>query len=377
MSSRKIIAVFVCVFWNVAYLQAQQKIAKQSTSDKGTIYFDKNEIYFGRINEEGGTVEHTFTFKNIGSGSLNILSVETGCGCTASEYPTTPIKPKEEASIKIVFDPRKKLGELNRTITVITDGNPQKAYLTIKGNVQNLKTALYSVYPFRQGNILLSANAAQFNLKDTQRDSIVLSIYNDSKKTIHITGFKSPAYIRAEVGRKTLMDGDHTTLKIVYYADAANDYGFKNDELYINTTDDSVPRKAIIIKSTITQDFSNRTAKEAQSPPIASFPIKEHDFGEIYVGEEVIFNFPIKNLGKSDLRIQKVKSNCGCTITGFTREFIKRNKIGQITVKLNAKDLRGNVAKDVYVFVNDPDNPMVVLRVKARVIIPGIDPITK
>jgi hypothetical protein len=52
---------------------------------------------------------------------------------------------------------------------------------------------------------------------------------------------------------------------------------------------------------------------------------------------------------------------------------IKKGKTGIVTVKFNAKDLRGNISKDVQIFVTDPARPVINVKVKAKVVIPGVD----
>jgi hypothetical protein len=129
------------------------------------------------------------------------------------------------------------------------------------------------------------------------------------------------------------------------------------------------------INVTIKQDFDAVDAKVKSKPPVAHMPVREHDFGESYKGEVLTHRFEIKNNGKSDLVIRKIKSDCGCTVGNYSREVIKKGKTGFIEVKLNTKDLRFSTQKDVFVYTNDPKNPEIVLTVKTRTIIPGIDPI--
>jgi hypothetical protein len=63
-------------------------------------------------------VEHLFSFKNTGTGTLVIQNVLSTCGCTAPEWPKEPIEAGAEGKIRIVFDSKGKIGRQNKVITV-------------------------------------------------------------------------------------------------------------------------------------------------------------------------------------------------------------------------------------------------------------------
>ena len=87
---------------------------------------------------EGEKVEHKFRFTNTGNSELVISSVNTSCGCTISDYPKKPLKPKESSYIKVIFDSKNKNGFFHKAIEVTANTFPNKHVLEIIGKV--LKT---------------------------------------------------------------------------------------------------------------------------------------------------------------------------------------------------------------------------------------------
>ena len=79
---------------------------------------------------EGEKIEIVYRFKNTGEKPLIIKDVRPSCGCTVAEKPMEPIAPGEEGSIKAVFDSQNKPGPSHKTITVISNTQPENYALT-------------------------------------------------------------------------------------------------------------------------------------------------------------------------------------------------------------------------------------------------------
>lgn len=91
-------------------------------------------------------------------------------------------------------------------------------------------------------------------------------------------------------------------------------------------------------------------------------PLK--DFGTVVKGEEVFHTFEIKNEGNANLTILDVRSSCGCTIAEADK-VIKPGQIGKVKIKLETKDFKGPITKDITIVSNDPENPQLKLFLKA------------
>lgn len=104
------------------------------TEKMPAIDFDRSEYDFGKI-IEGEVVSFGFKFKNTGKSDLLISTVRTSCGCTASEYPKSPIKPGDEGVVKLTFNSKGRNGFQKKTAVVIANTQPSKNYLVIKAKI--------------------------------------------------------------------------------------------------------------------------------------------------------------------------------------------------------------------------------------------------
>jgi hypothetical protein len=97
--------------------------------------FDHKEFDFGRI-DEGEVIEHDYTFVNTGKVPLVITSTRSTCGCTVPEHPKDPVPPGESGSIKVRFNSKGRLNQINKPITVVANTFPKTNHLLIKGYVE-------------------------------------------------------------------------------------------------------------------------------------------------------------------------------------------------------------------------------------------------
>jgi len=102
--------------------------------DTPLVKFNKTEHDFGKV-IQGEIVSYSFRFTNVGNADLILTSVNTSCGCTASEYPVDAIKPGETKNIKAIFDSGNRMGFQNKKITVLTNATPARYILIIKADV--------------------------------------------------------------------------------------------------------------------------------------------------------------------------------------------------------------------------------------------------
>lgn len=96
---------------------------------------DDPEFKFGKINQ-GEKVEHVYVLTNSGKSDLHIRKVKASCGCTAVQPEKKVIGPGESVNIKTVFNSAGKVGNQNKTVTIITnDPKKSKMILWVKGEV--------------------------------------------------------------------------------------------------------------------------------------------------------------------------------------------------------------------------------------------------
>ncbi|WP_199136682.1 DUF1573 domain-containing protein [Pedobacter sp. ASV12] len=99
------------------------------------VKFEKEIFDFGQITQ-GEKVHYEFKFKNEGKTPLIITNASATCGCTQPEYPSEPVKPGEEGTIKVTFNSEGKMGMQDKVVTIISNANPDIPKLHLVGEVK-------------------------------------------------------------------------------------------------------------------------------------------------------------------------------------------------------------------------------------------------
>jgi LysM repeat protein len=95
--------------------------------------FTEDTHNFGDIDKDK-PVSHEFTFKNTSAETILITGVKPSCGCTATNYTKTPVKPGETGSVTATYNAHNP-GPFTKTLTVSTNDTEQTKVLYIKGKV--------------------------------------------------------------------------------------------------------------------------------------------------------------------------------------------------------------------------------------------------
>jgi hypothetical protein len=136
---KKILAgatLLLCVGLSTSYAQTAAAPAQTpaASTSKAVLTFTADTYDFGSI-PQGTPVNHVFSFKNTGTEPLVITSVTASCGCTTPEWPKEPVRPGATASIKAIYNAAA-MGPFTKTITVVSNANPNQKVLIIKGEVK-------------------------------------------------------------------------------------------------------------------------------------------------------------------------------------------------------------------------------------------------
>ncbi len=107
--------------------------SEQKNMQPSEISWTEDSYNFGEV-EQGKPVSHEFTFKNTTKQTVLITNVKASCGCTATNYTKTPIKPGEMGTVTATYNARNG-GNFNKTVSVTTNDSDVKKVLKIKGKV--------------------------------------------------------------------------------------------------------------------------------------------------------------------------------------------------------------------------------------------------
>jgi tetratricopeptide (TPR) repeat protein len=100
-------------------------------TEQGTIRLIKE---LGNI-EQDREREIPFLIRNTSATPMHLLESTADCGCTTTELPKEPIPAQGSHALSVHFSGRAPLGRLMRTLSIRTDGEPERFELIILGTV--------------------------------------------------------------------------------------------------------------------------------------------------------------------------------------------------------------------------------------------------
>lgn len=98
-----------------------------------TMTFESEVVDYGTI-EQGADGIREFKFVNNGKEPLIISNARGSCGCTVPTWPKEPIKPGESSVIKVKYD-TKRLGAINKSVTITSNAASPTKVVRIKGKI--------------------------------------------------------------------------------------------------------------------------------------------------------------------------------------------------------------------------------------------------
>ena len=116
---------------------AVDSLLRPSLHKGKVLQFDKIKEDMGTLHESDTARVVVFTFTNVSDTAVTITDVTTHCGCTAAEFPQTPILAGASSEIVIKYNPKGREGTVDTGAFVYTSltGRRPVAKLTLLGNV--------------------------------------------------------------------------------------------------------------------------------------------------------------------------------------------------------------------------------------------------
>lgn len=93
----------------------------------------------------------------------------------------------------------------------------------------------------------------------------------------------------------------------------------------------------------------------------------DFSFGQVSQGVKVEHTFRFRNAGEAPLNVEKVRSSCGCTAALLSATQIPPGGTGEIRTTFDSGRFRGAVVKTVYLYVNDPQQPVAQFHLRGTV----------
>ncbi|MDZ4839916.1 MAG: DUF1573 domain-containing protein [Bacteroidota bacterium] len=338
---------------------------------KPTLRFDNPHHDFGSVKEEENVVHHTYKVFNDGDTDLLITKVAPSCGCTVAEYTKTGIAPKQSGYIKASFDVVNKHGKQDKSITIYSNGSPAVHLLSFSATISERPRKWTDTFLHSSGSLYYESSTVGFTTISADETDTVgyLRMYNSGANPVIIKEFRASVdWITPVEIPFTINPGERKLFGVHYNAQKANDFGLLYNEIKISTTDDKFPEKTIGVIAEIVPASKILTKEDALNAPKIFLPTLSHDFGVVKQGADATYSFNFSNTGKSDLKVLKIKTSCGCTAGEASKTTLKKGEAANIKVNFSSRGMQGIETKNVKIYTNDPARPEVTLIIKANVV---------
>lgn len=335
------------------------RVAVVSGQVQNEISFRKDSHDFGVIAEGEGSVTHTFFFRNNTTQPIGIGSVETGCGCTVTEWTGDKIKPGKEGQIKAVFDPSGRPGFFRKSILVTFLPDSVTTTLQISGQVLENSKLVKEIFDHRDGQ--LKTRSSGFNLGKVfinQEPAIRnFNLYNSGLIPLKIEDAEFPDHLSVKFP-KEIKPGETGVLSIKFNNAKKHGFGLQVHQLELFTSDPENPVKHFSVIATIEEFFPVLSPEALEQAPRMSLSASEIKFQtikqEMILEREVIF----RNTGKTVLKIRDIVPNCTCVTASADLAEVQPGNTGKIKIRFNPAGRPGRQIKSIVIYSNDPQHPV-------------------
>lgn len=333
------------------------------------ISFNKTFHDFNNIKEEDGKVSCQFDFTNTGNAPLIIQQVTSSCGCTIPEWTKTPVMPGSKGYVRATYDPNRRPGPFNKSISVISNTQPHINKLRITGIVAPKPKTIADEYPTVMGPLRLKTNhLAFFNVLNTAKPNKVMIIYNESDHDLKVEFNQVPSHLDVRVVPDVLKAKTRGQIIVEYDAVKKNDFGFLLDRFYFKFDGQIYSDKTFAVTANLNEDFSHLTSQEMLDAPSIELDTIVFNFGRIKPGKVAKFDFNLINKGKNPLLIRKLLPSCGCTAIAPEKTEIAGGEKSKIAVSFDSKGKSGKQYYNITLITNDPKNQSINLKVIGEVL---------
>ena len=336
--------------------------------------FEKDHIDFGTIYVEDGPVKAVYSFKNTGPIELVIERFEVACGCTQPKIDKKRIPPGDSATITAEFNPTGLLGNISKWIHI--EGNFEGALykaLTFKAEVisnsvhKNESDNTY--YPGQFGYVVvldplwaLGNQVQGFEMEDSIR------VMNDGYNTYEVTSASNlPDFIQVTNLPITIAPKEIKYIKVKIDSRSLDTIGPINGTFHLQTTDKYYKQKELTYSFYLSEDFSKMSKKDWKRAPQLEISERVVQMGNLKAGQIKTKRITFTNAGKNPLQIYRVDADCACAILEGDLETIPGKSSVEVTVRFDAVFKKGDQNKIITLYTNDPDRPVVTLKVVAFV----------
>ena len=209
------------------------------------------------------------------------------------------------------------------------------------------------------------SNEQTFDFNDIKRDEILkhdFYVKNIGTQTLKIKDVKSSCECTVvQPVKKNIEPGD--SVKVTAEFSTVDKIGPQRHHIYILSNDPKNPEYRLTLLGNVVL-----TKAEKESLPSIVIPYTVYDFGDVKQGKVLKHTIEIKNVGKSLLRIKKVKTGCSYLKLSLKKKTVKHKETAKLNLKFNTKGLSGKQSCVITIRSNDPHVRVAIITVMANVL---------
>jgi hypothetical protein len=340
----------------------QQAVAK--------LVWKVNRIDLGTVLEEQGLQSVTFDFIVSQGRYFAIQEVVTDCGCTTVSYSKDSLGIGESGKISVDFDPSSAAGFFSKLVLVKGNQGQVQDSLFIEGIALPYPANLERNYPVKLGFLgLRMKKVSMGDVFDNEPKVKYLEFFNYGTQTLEKQDFnaKVPAYMQIEQVQDLVRPQERGLLRISYEAKQRPELGTVSDKIWINWRKEEEGKMELEVLADLFDYFSPISKEQLDDVPQLMMSDKIIQLGEISSNAVQRRSVTLTNLGKENLEIRKVQGNCPCLITEYSKSVLLPGETMELNLVFDPVGRKGIDQRNIYIFTNDPVNPVQLLVLKSRV----------
>ena len=310
-----------------------------------------------------------YSFTNIGNKPLVISNVTTSCGCAKAKWTEDPVPAGGKGEITVVFD-AEAIGHFYKDVGVYCNASPTPIYLDFNGEVTADAKNFSFTHPYAVGAIRLNLDELDFkSVNKGDRPVIELLVANTSNKAYSPVLMHLPPYLEATAEPEKLGRGKTGKIRVTLDSEKLPKLGITRASVYLSRFpgDKVGSENEIPVSVALLPDFSKLTEQQKNNPPQITLSAKEQEFVDLKPKQKKSQTIVISNTGKSDLNIQDMQVFSMALAVKLNKRVLKPGESTKMKITVLAQNLpRVKGSPRVLMITNDPNQPMITIRVKAR-----------
>ena len=306
------------------------------------IYFTSKTLRLDIM--EGGRCEYHFWYTNTGDTPLIISTCKGSCGCVVSRCSREPLAPGDSAEVHVKYD-SKRVGPINKTITVSSNAVTPRIVLRIKGYVTRKPRTGEVPYKVRPNSSKISFYNDQLfiNYKYKEKKKVDFFFTNEGSDSLKISSTLSADGIEVIHPQKAIPPGGKGCITAQYDTERVGLF-----KRYITVISNGAPYTTILELSGLVRDKNDTLIAR----PLLTFDRVIIDTSFEY-GANAKFKFPFTNNGDAPLIFSCAKSSI--PVSDYPRAPIFPGERGIIKVTYDSERV-GNFNQLIRLCHNDTSN---------------------